>query len=470
VVEVNGPCDRDDDGPLDADLDTTGNGPDLEQIARWVDAVWGNRPGWAALAYGGHPYRDANGKYQHRSFTPHFYRWPDQRNAVLNDVARELATGPVDIYVAPHLRRSRDRKKHTALPPLYLHTDVDGHVGDPELWALVDPIQVQSGTAGHLHGYVPLTRAQELGRWDVLQRALRDRLGGDTDSKISDSDVLRLPGTLNFKATVPPRGVEPGEPTPVVLLPGGGRLWEPEELAELLGVALNAPNPARNGHQPPLGPLAPVPVPQVLPRAVTAALERHQDNTDRSAVFQAVVSACCGATLSREGSFAVVSAHVPGAVEKYDGRLVAEFDRSWGKALGYWTEHGGLTHEAAEEIRQIYADDSAMREWLLGEDGSDTASGPVAATDDEIESFLASFTRYRDPQRLGRRIAWMRTESLLTHANHLVTEVLDGCYPAERAVAALITAYRKQGGTDPNTPRQILSAALGTVLSRKVST
>jgi hypothetical protein len=135
-----------------------------------------------------------------------------------------------------------------------------------------------------------------------------------------------------------------------------------------------------------------------------------------------------------------------------------------------------LPDDTIEAICEVYSDarpsDIAFREWLL--DGMDMPEIPaqvqaIAATDEEIESFLASFTRYCDPQKLGRRIIWMRTGSLLTHANHLVADALDGAYPAERAVAALIRAYRDRGGKDPSVPQQLLSAALGAVLNAKVS-
>jgi hypothetical protein len=89
------------------------------------------------------------------------------------------------------------------------------------------------------------------------------------------------------------------------------------------------------------------------------------------------------------------------------------------------------------------------------------------ATAEEIEAFLASFTGYRSPQRLGRRIAWMRTGLLIDHAHALVADVIAGYYPADRAVAALIEACRNAGGTDPSIPRQLLSSALGAALNAK---
>jgi hypothetical protein len=132
----------------------------------------------------------------------------------------------------------------------------------------------------------------------------------------------------------------------------------------------------------------------------------------------------------------------------------------------------GLTDDEVAAIWEVYSDDPRTLEWLLGDMNMPEIPArvqAVAATAEEIESFLASFTRYREPQKLGRRIAWMATGSLRTHAQHLVADVIDGAYPAERAVTALIAAYRKRGGTDPDAPRQLLSAALGAVLNAKVS-
>ncbi|MGH3672711.1 MAG: hypothetical protein ACRDSH_19110, partial [Pseudonocardiaceae bacterium] len=348
---------------------------EAHQTVRWVDAMWGERTGWAVVAYGIGPHRDANGKYRHRSFDQHFYRWPGQRGALLNDVARELATSAVDIYVAPHLRASEKRTKHTALPPLWLHADIDGNVGDPQLWNQLDPIRVQSGTPGHEHGYIALSRPLDLPTWDRLQRALRDRLGGDTDSKIADNDMLRVPGTLNYKPTAPPTGTAPGEPSPVVLLPGGGRVCELEELAELLGVDLSAPNPASNGHHGDLGPLADVPAPAALPHMVTAALERHRDNPDRSAVWQAVINACRGSALTREQTYAVLRTHRAEVIEKYNGRETTEFDRSWGKATTYWENTvGGILVEWADAVRIVYGENSPeMHCWIYDNDALSVA-------------------------------------------------------------------------------------------------
>jgi hypothetical protein len=54
------------------------------------------------------------------------------------------------------------------------------------------------------------------------------------------------------------------------------------------------------------------------------------------------------------------------------------------------------------------------------------------------------------------------------HERALVADAIAGYYPADRAVSALVTACRNRGCTDPDIPRQMVSAALGVVLNSKV--
>lgn len=98
----------------------------------------------------------------------------------------------------------------------------------------------------------------------------------------------------------------------------------------------------------------------------------------------------------------------------------------------------------------------------------DTEPGAgTGATADEVNTFLASYTRYARPDRLGRRGAWMQTDpphQLLVHAHALVIGAFAGEYPADRALRALTAAYEHHGGTDPHGARSILSNALGAIL------
>jgi hypothetical protein len=103
--------------------------------------------------------------------------------------------------------------------------------------------------------------------------------------------------------------------------------------------------------------------------------------------------------------------------------------------------------------------------------GVDPLDYPALATDEELDTWLDTYTRFDNPTRLGRRIHWMKTDPacrLTWHARHLVAETFTGNYPADRAVRALAGAYRHHGGQDHNGPKALLSMALGAILNAKV--
>lgn len=100
------------------------------------------------------------------------------------------------------------------------------------------------------------------------------------------------------------------------------------------------------------------------------------------------------------------------------------------------------------------------------------AAFTTAATDEELAYFLAGYTGYSRPDKLGRRAAWMKTEEparLAWHTRCMVADALAGQYPAARALDALAAAYAAHGGQDPHGARALLSVALGAVLNAKVS-
>ena len=95
------------------------------------------------------------------------------------------------------------------------------------------------------------------------------------------------------------------------------------------------------------------------------------------------------------------------------------------------------------------------------------------ATPDEVETWLASYTRFTRPARLGRRVEWMREarpEDLFRHARALVSDAIEGYLPAERALRALRDACRASGGTDPAIVRDLTAHALGSILNATVTT
>lgn len=288
----------------------------MDSTTAYVDVVLGTRAGFLAVAYGHDPYHDEHRRYKHRQWTERRYPWPGGREALHTDVSRLFAAGErTDVYVCPAVRFTDDRRKGSALPPMVCWADLDGPATDEALLCTLDPLVVQSGSAGHRHLYLPLVRAVDLGAHARLNRALAQALGAD--AKWSDEALLRLPGTLNHK-TDPPTVVTP--------LPWSGRVWEPSELAALLGVDLAAAG-APTGRANAGNSTTAEPVPDPLPTLVRRALE-HPDVADRSAAHHRVVGACYDARLTIGQALAVCSGYGP-SVEKYGNRLAAEVDRSW---------------------------------------------------------------------------------------------------------------------------------------------
>lgn len=201
--------------------------------ATFAEIVLGNREGFVAVAYGRNPHW-ADGKYGHQSWHEIRFRWPADRDRMFAEINDEMCDA--DVYVCPAVRFTDDRRKGSALPPMVCWADLDADPTDASLWDTLNPFVVASGTQGHRHPYVPLSRPVDLGTHAKLNQALRDRLGGD--HKWSDEVLLRLPGTRNHKADPPALvTIEAASPT----------VWDPDDLAMLLGVGNGQSGPDR-GH------------------------------------------------------------------------------------------------------------------------------------------------------------------------------------------------------------------------------
>lgn len=284
-------------------------------MTTYSEIVLGDRPGYLAVAYGWQPHRDGRGRYKHREWLEQRYRWPAERGVLVREVRRLLATQErVDCYVCPAVRYTDRRRQGDALPPMVCWADIDRCPDDDgqALLRALDPFVVESGSEGHRHLYVPLTRPVDLGTHRLLGRALAAAL--DADAKWSDEALLRVPSTRNHKSD-PPTLVRP--------LPWSGRRWDPDALAMLLGVDLAAPAAPRT----PVPRVVAEPPPVPLPIRVRWALA-HPDVTDRSAAHHRLVGACREAGLTLGQCLAVVARYGPSA-EKYGDRLAEQTARSW---------------------------------------------------------------------------------------------------------------------------------------------
>ncbi|MER7076614.1 DNA primase family protein [Saccharopolyspora kobensis] len=283
----------------------------------YAAAVLGDRPGYLALAFGYRGYVNERGTYTHEEWAETRFAWPAEADQLHAELTHLDASGErVDIYVCPAVRYTDRRRRGDALPPAVCWADLDGDPADPELLAALQPYTVHSGQPGHQHIYVPLSEPVDLGLHTRLNKTLADRLGGD--AKWSDESLLRMPGTRNHKTTPPSLVTDAGH--------WSGRVWEPAELAELLGIPLDAP---AAGAGAPVRPVLLEAAPDPLPRRVQAALD-HPDTLDRSKAHARLVAACYDSGLSH-GQTLSIAANYPPSREKYGDRLADEVARWWSK-------------------------------------------------------------------------------------------------------------------------------------------
>ena len=169
----------------------------MDTTLQYFQACFANTEGWLIVAVGYEPYLGDRGKYRHRRHNEYPLRWPAQADAAVAAIAKQAPTA--DVYACPYLMRDRRRTLGNSVSRVLVHADVDGALNLDAVAAL-GAFAIGSGTPGHAHAYVPLaypiTRAQH----EVLCRTFARHLGGDT--KYSDNDLLRPPGTLNHKPTL----------------------------------------------------------------------------------------------------------------------------------------------------------------------------------------------------------------------------------------------------------------------------
>lgn len=306
--------------------------PALDDLGGALAELLFEQPGKICLwlGYGGHhqPKTDGTSAYQFDSQREYFLDdWAAARAAL-----DERLTGRerIDAYWCPAARATRSRKQGTSAAELaVLWADLDGPAADEALLDKLDPFRVASGTESHQHVYVPLGEYVPVAVHQALNKALARALGGD--HKWPENSLLRGPGTLNHKHD---------PPAPVELLSGGGRAWDVDELAALLGVDVTAlESTAPESTTPAVAVVVTEPVPDPLPARVRSALT-HPDVHDKSAAHHRLVTACRDAGLTVGQAHTIAAGYGP-SVEKYGPRLPDEVARSYGK----FGEHipGGTT-------------------------------------------------------------------------------------------------------------------------------
>lgn len=309
--------------------------------------VLGDRSGVLCVSVGREPHRDDKDRYQHKVWREHLLDWPADREELERRVDEVLESGdPVDLYVCGAVRHkgAKGRRKGDAIPPTVLWADLDGEPKDAELYGRLvatGSLIVSSGSDGHRHLYLPLSRPVDLATFDKLNEALANKLGAD--AKWADNTVLRMPGTLNWKATVPAKGDEPGPATDVVVESYTPGTHDPDELILALGVVVTGPS-ATSGTlssdtPKPSGEIEAEPVPDPLPKFVRLVLD-NSDTEDRSLAIARLVSACLDSHLTVGQCLTICEGYAP-AVEKHKtaDRLVKDVERLWLKFTKDRAEH-----------------------------------------------------------------------------------------------------------------------------------
>jgi P4 family phage/plasmid primase-like protien len=230
---------RDDRGSASAaaDFDATNHtGPSPARL--FCNTVFGDRVGVVHLAQGIDPYVTDSGKYEFKHWVPSTYEWPAEAARLEQDIAR--AALDVDVYIDPYLMHDKQRTPGATVARPLLHADVDGGGLDLDKVREIGGFVVASGSEGNGHVYVLLSRSVPAHWHKILERVLVAYLGADP-SKITTNDVLRPPGTLNYKPTVFMPGSDPA-PVEFLIEPDTATPMDPHALAAIIGASLPSPD------------------------------------------------------------------------------------------------------------------------------------------------------------------------------------------------------------------------------------
>ncbi|WP_246859842.1 helix-turn-helix domain-containing protein [Mycobacterium helveticum] len=211
---------------------TRQNTEPLRDLRKYLDACLADTAGMLHIAVGCGGHYDDNGKYRHTQWTESHFAWPGEAELAEREILR--AAPEADVYLCPNLMVADKRAKGAAAARRHVKADIDGPF-DLDKVRQLGGFAVASGTPGHAHVYVALAQSVPGHHYTALCRGLGAYLG-NADSKVSDNDVLRAPGTLNHKPAA--RGLKPAA-THFLIDPPAARV-DPQTLAQMLGVTLPA--------------------------------------------------------------------------------------------------------------------------------------------------------------------------------------------------------------------------------------
>lgn len=183
---------------------------DIDQGIFYLNEMFGQRKGYVSIVFGHNP-RTSKPRFAEDDWQPKYYKWPSQREDLLEDVDNALNHPDVideniEIFICPALRKTPERTRGSNAELYWVWADMD-HKPDQDTIDRINHLggmTVLSGSDGHRHVYLPLEKPVTALLHKALCIALKEALGAK-DSKIAENDLLRLPGSLNWKRTEPRR-------------------------------------------------------------------------------------------------------------------------------------------------------------------------------------------------------------------------------------------------------------------------
>lgn len=311
--------------------------PHIEQAEYYLTRMFGDRKGFVAMAFGHNP-RTSKPRFSPQDFRSKYYSWPDEKDRLLEDVD-DLVNSPetrgenVEVFINPALRSRPSRKAGTQAPLMWVWADMDHSPTDQEMDRVnaLGALSVLSGTEGHRHIYIPLEKPVTATTHQALCRALRDAL--NADSKIAENDLLRLPGTLNWKTTQPKTvflksaGRNPREAKTLIrlLTDMTGKSWD-DYKKDVVSQSTDVDDVPEDRKAPIL---------KTLPRLVREAFRYTPDPGARNQAIFKLIATCKEEGVSREDTHALVRTYPP-AISKWGSawRISNDVDRIWQKCKG----------------------------------------------------------------------------------------------------------------------------------------
>lgn len=349
----------------------------MDQVQYFLRKIYEQREGYVAITYGHNP-RTTKPRFAPGDMRQKFYRWPDEFDKLLGDVDNVLNAESsrhenVEVFVAPSLRATPSRRHGTNAPLYWVWADLDGSPTRDELDRVnaLGAMTVLSGTPGHRHVYLPLARPVSVRTHSALCRALRAAINKDrrlADDKIAENDLLRLPGTLNWKST-DPHWVW----TKSTGRPAKPARWYADQLTAMTGTDFSTfveqadgqsvTSPSGSAATPDVPEDRPAPSLKSLPRRVRDAFTNGTNRSagERSGTIYELVAACRENRVSREDTHALARTFPP-AMDKWDWWQISnDVDRIWRK----------VPPPASSSPQS--ADSTGSDHWIGGEDTGEDA-------------------------------------------------------------------------------------------------